>query len=63
MNASVDPQACSLGSLTARSNHENNEVSEHPYAYLLPHIFNNGESILADQERLISSLRLDLSKA
>ena len=45
-----------------RSNQEYKDLSEHPYAYLLPHIFDKGENVIVDQERVIAQLRRDLTK-
>ena len=38
------------------------ELSDSPYAFLLPHIFGSGENYIADQERLITELRNQLSR-
>ena len=60
--ASGDHQDSQLDVLTVRSSQEYKDLSEHPYAYLLPHIFDKGENIIVDQERVISQLRRDLTK-
>ena len=38
------------------------EAKKHPYSFLLPHIFGGGENFVADQERIITELRTEVSK-